>query len=286
MDPMILPSRHAVLKSSVKLCLLASVIVPNVIAAQTTVPGLRHIRWPLLDIVILPDSSSGLWFLVAPNPRAVQWTDHGSSLVDLGLDPIVALQWATLARTLTGDGTNGAPGARTALPALQDVRSPEFVLLAKNPNPAAANEALIFLVSDSSSHTQWKTFISPAQLDTLLTALETAARDRQATWNPSSPEASAINDSVDVPVQVVFQPEPKFPGHMAATGREGRVWMSYVVDTTGRTVTGSLRPLLSDDPLFTQAAIDALMHSKFKPAFRAGRPVRHRVFQVINFRQR
>jgi hypothetical protein len=283
---MSLPVRHTLFKNSVKLCLLATIAVPNRIAAQTTIAGLRHIRWPLLDIVILPDSAPGLWLLVAPNPRAVQWANQSTSLVCLGLDPIIALQWATLGRTLTSSGSNAAPGPRSAIPALRDSRSAQFVLLAKNPDHAAANEALVFLVSDSSSHIQWKTFVSPAQLDTLLGALETSARDRQATWNPNSTAAAGMADSVDVPVQVVFQPEPKFPGHMAATGREGRVWMSYVVDPTGRSETGSLRPLLSDDPLFTQAAIDALMHSKYKPALHAGRPVRQRVFQVIQFRQR
>jgi hypothetical protein len=282
---MALPVRHALLQSSVTLCLLATIVLPNGIAAQTTIPGLRHIRWPLLDIVVLPDSSSGLWLLVAPNPRAVQWAGHGTSIVSLGLNPIVALQWATLARTLTNPRTDAAPAARSAIPVLRDSQRPAFVLLAKNPNPAAANETLVFLVSDSSSHTQWKTFASPAQLDTLLMALDAAARDRQPSWDPNSPAGRAMEDSVDVPVRVVFQPEPKFPGHFAATSREGRVWMSYVIDSTGRRETGSLRPLLSDDPLFTQSAIDALMHSKFKPALRGGRPVRQRVFQVIQFRQ-
>ncbi|HZI73093.1 MAG TPA: energy transducer TonB, partial [Gemmatimonadales bacterium] len=69
-------------------------------------------------------------------------------------------------------------------------------------------------------------------------------------------------------------------------GREGRVWMSYVVDSTGLSQTGTLRALLSDDPLFTQAAMNAVLHSKFRPALRGGRPVRQRVFQAIVFRQR
>jgi TonB-like protein len=270
---------------SVTLCLMAALFSPTVLKAQTGIPGLRQIRWPLLDIVILPDSSSGLLFLVAPNPRAVQWTKPGTSVVSMGIDPITALQWATVAHTLLADPSSGGAGAWSVAPPLRGSRGPEFVLLAKNPKRSAPSEALIFLVSDSALHTQWKTFVSPAQLDALLTGLEAVARERQATWDPSSTAFGTTNDSVEVPVRVVFQPEPKFPGKLAFNGREGRVWMSYAVDSTGRTETGSMRPLLSDDLLFTQAAIDALMHSKFKPALRHGRPVRQQVFQVIQFRQ-
>jgi hypothetical protein len=271
--------------SSVTLCLIVAVFSPAALTAQSGIPGLHRIRWLLLDIVILPDSSSGLLFLVAPNPRAVQWSKLAATpVVSMGIDPITALQWATVARTLLADPSNGAAGARTVAPPLRTPHGPAFVLLAKNPKKSPPGEALIFLVSDSASHTQWKTFASAAQLDTLLTVIEGVARERQATWNPGS-TSPASDDSVDVPVQVVFQPEPKFPGTLAWKGREGRVWMMYAIDSTGRSVTGSLRPLLSDDSQFTQAAIDALVHSKFKPALRHGRPVRQRVFQVIQFRQ-
>ena len=270
--------------SSVTFCVIAAMFCPTVLKAQTGIPGLRQIRWQLLDIVILPDSASGLLFLVAPNPRAVQWTKPERTLVSMGIDPITALQWATVARTLLPDPSNGGAGARSMAPPLRDSHGPGFVLLAKNPKKSAPSEAMIFLVSDSASHIQWKTFASAAQLDTVLTVVEAVARERQTTWNPGSTSAASA-DSVDVPVQVVFQPEPKFPGTLAWKGREGRVWMTYTIDSTGRSVTGSLRPLLSDDPLFTQAAIDALMHSKFKPALRHGRPVRQQVFQVIQFRQ-
>ena len=272
--------------SSVTLCLIVAVFSPAVLTAQSGIPGLHRIRWLLLDIVLLPDSSSGLLFLVAPNPRAVQWNKPVTPVVSLGIDPITALQWATVARTLLADPSNGAAGARTVAPPLRNSHDPAFVLLARNPKKSPPGEALIFLVSDSASHTQWKTFASAAQLDTLLTVFEAVARERQASWDPSSPPSTFPDDSVDIPVQVVFQPKPTFPGRLASNGREGRVWMSYAVDSTGRSVTGSMRPILSDDLLFTQAAIDALMHSKFKPALRHGRPVRQQVFQVIQFRQK
>ena len=87
------------------------------------------------------------------------------------------------------------------------------------------------------------------------------------------------NDSVDVPVQAIFQPRPEFPEKLAFNGRESRVWMSYVVDSTGLCQTGTLRALLSDDPLFTQAVINAVLHSKFRPALRQSRPVRQRVLK-------
>jgi hypothetical protein len=202
----------------------------------------------------------------------------------MNLDPIVALQWATVARSLISPGTSQS--SRNVIPALRDRKGPGFLLLAKNPKKAAEKETLIFLVSDSTTREQWKTFASQAQLDTLLTALEALAREQHSTSDPDSTASRRSDDAVDVPVQVVFQPRPEFPEKLVASGREGRVWMSYVVDSTGLSQTGTLRALLSDDPLFTQAAINAVLHSRFRPALRQGRPVRQRVFQAIVFRQR
>jgi hypothetical protein len=265
-------------------CLIVLVFRAAGLEAQTAVPGLRHLGWQLLDIVILPDWSFGVWLLVAPNPRAVQWMQPGNSVISMNLDPIVALQWATVARSLKSPGAS--PSSRNVIPALRDRKGPQFLLLAKNPKKAAENEAVIFLVSDSTIRQQWKTFASQAQLDTLLTALEALAREQQGTSHPDSMAGWRSEDSVDIPVQVVFQPRPEFPEKLAATGREGRVWMSYVVDSTGLSQTGTLRALLSDDPLFTQAAMNAVLQAKFRPAIRQGRPVRQRVFQTIVFRQR
>jgi hypothetical protein len=251
---------------------LAAVLLASVGAeAQTISPQLEHVRWPLLDMVMVPDSS-GVWFLVAPTPATRQW-ESGSHLVDLRIEPVLVLQWVTLARRLT-------PAGIRLTPKLRGTRGPQFLLLGRNRAKASPEKTFYLVASDSTRRTQWKTFASSAQVDSLLTALERTARAGQATFDP------AAEPEPDTPVSVVFQPRPAYPGELASKRRIGRVWMQYVVGADGRAQPGSFRPLLTDDSLFTHAAIRALLRGRYKPAYANGQPVPQRVFQAIIFRVR
>jgi hypothetical protein len=271
---------------SAKACLLATLSWSAPGEAQTALPDLQHVRWPLLDMVIFPDSSAGVLLLVAPNPATREW-EAGIPVVSLGLDPVVALQWATLARGLTGpDSSRPMPNAvDRPTPPLKSNHGPQFVVLAKNRRKTTPQQAFVLVVSDSESHTQWKTFASPAQVDALLSALESAAMQSRVRFAQGDrADIADAEDSVDTPVHVVAIPRPKYPPQLSSRGLIGRVWMMYVVGANGRAEPGSFRPLLADDPLFTRAAIEALVHGKYHPARLNGQPVPRRVFQVITFR--
>jgi hypothetical protein len=239
-----------------------------------------------LDIVILPNSSSGVWLLLDPNPATRQW-EAGTAIVSLTLDPILTLQWVTAARGLTGaEGGHPMPnGLRGLTPPLRAERGPQFVVLAQNAAKAPPQESFVLVVSDSESHTSWKTFAPSARVDTLLDALEAVAIKSRTMATPpdSTPDAEG---PVDTPVSIVSIPPPEYPVELGSQGRIGRVWMTYVVGADGRAEGGSLRSLLSDDPRFTAAVIRALLRGKYKPARLNGHPVRQRVFQVIKFRVR
>jgi len=62
--------------------------------------------------------------------------------------------------------------------------------------------------------------------------------------------------------------------------------MSFVVSERGRAEQNSFVPVLSDDSLFTEAAIEAILRARYQPAIVNGEPVPLRVFQVILFRTR
>jgi hypothetical protein len=57
----------------------------------------------------------------------------------------------------------------------------------------------------------------------------------------------------------------------------------YVVDTAGWVDTSSVQVVVSDDARFTRSVRDALGHMRFRPAIRAGHPVRQRVQQKFRF---
>jgi TonB family protein len=76
---------------------------------------------------------------------------------------------------------------------------------------------------------------------------------------------------------------PAYPRDLLALGAEGLVQMIYVVDSTGVVDTASARVIGSDDPRFTASVFTALGQMRFRPARRAGKPVRQLVQQQFRF---
>ncbi len=77
---------------------------------------------------------------------------------------------------------------------------------------------------------------------------------------------------------------PVYPPELSARGKEGKVDAAYVVDTTGRVDTATIRVMQSDDSLFTASVITALGEARFRPAKRSGKPVRQLVEQRFSFK--
>ena len=77
---------------------------------------------------------------------------------------------------------------------------------------------------------------------------------------------------------------PAYPPDLMAMGTEGSVRAMYVVDTTGRVDTATIEVVSSDDERFTESVRTALGAMRFRPAKRAGKPVRQLVEQKFHFR--
>jgi TonB family protein len=77
---------------------------------------------------------------------------------------------------------------------------------------------------------------------------------------------------------------PVYPPKLSARGKEGRVDATYVVDTTGRVDTRTIRVMQSDDSLFTESVRTALGEARFRPAKRLGKTVRQLVQQRFSFK--
>ena len=107
---------------------------------------------------------------------------------------------------------------------------------------------------------------------------------------PFGPETPFVPDTVFSVLQVDEMVErhpgsaaPVYPRDLLAIGAEGVVQATYVVDTTGRVDTTTIEVLHSDDPRFTASVRTALGGMRFRPARRAGRPVRQLVGQQFRF---
>lgn len=77
---------------------------------------------------------------------------------------------------------------------------------------------------------------------------------------------------------------PVYPSDLLALGAEGDVRATYVVDTTGRVDTTTIRVIESDDPRFTESVRTALGGMRFRPARRGPAAVRQLVEQRFRFR--
>lgn len=107
---------------------------------------------------------------------------------------------------------------------------------------------------------------------------------------PFGPAERLVADSVFSVLEVDRMVErydgsaaPVYPPELIAKGIQGMVQAIYVVDTTGWVDTSSIKVVTSDDPGFTQSVRQALDHMRFRPAIRAGHPVRQRVQQKFRF---
>jgi len=110
----------------------------------------------------------------------------------------------------------------------------------------------------------------------------------------SAPSASGVaggagRDGVHLAAQVeraaVALPgaEPRYPEMLRRGGVDGRVVVQFVVDTAGRVEPGSVRVVVSDHALFTDAVRAALPRLRFAPAEVGGRPVRQLVLMPFEF---
>ena len=107
---------------------------------------------------------------------------------------------------------------------------------------------------------------------------------------PFGPAERLVADSVFSVLEVDRMVErydgsaaPVYPPELIAMGIQGMVQAIYVVDTAGWVDTASIEVVVSDDPRFTRSVRDALDHMRFRPAIRAGHPVRQRVQQKFRF---
>jgi len=76
---------------------------------------------------------------------------------------------------------------------------------------------------------------------------------------------------------------PAHPDILRQAGIEGRVLVTFVVDTTGAVDTTTVRVLSSSHRLFERPTRAAIAGCRFSPGRVAGRAVRVRMQQAVNF---
>jgi len=114
---------------------------------------------------------------------------------------------------------------------------------------------------------------------------DTAVAPTQPTGEPAAVEVALSEIEVDSVVQRdPNSAAPIYPPEMLEKNIEGSTFVHYVVDTTGRVDTTTIRIIRSTDPAFTQSVMEALKGMLFRPAIHSSRRVRQWVEQSFAFR--
>ena len=88
---------------------------------------------------------------------------------------------------------------------------------------------------------------------------------------------------VDDPVDILEPGRLVYPAVLERAGVTGRVVVEFVVDTLGQVEPRTLRVVSSSHPAFDQAARDAVLGTRFRPARARGVPVRQLARQQLRF---
>jgi len=98
----------------------------------------------------------------------------------------------------------------------------------------------------------------------------------------AAPAVLSVTEVDGLP-RLTGQLRPRYPEALRRTGVSGQVMLEYVVESTGRVDSSSVRVLLSSNPEFTDAVREALRSVRFLPGLRSGQPVAVVVRQTIRF---
>ena len=104
--------------------------------------------------------------------------------------------------------------------------------------------------------------------------------------------SDSLRRGVIEPPELVSSPRLHYPDHLRRRGIEGTVIFSFTLDTMGRVEIKSVRALSGSNSEFIDAAMEFLIHCRYRPARLKSPPapaataVRVNLKQPVNFRIR
>jgi len=245
------------------------------------------LAWPLVDVLLLDHSTYGFTLFISPNLDAKPTPSTRDEW--LALDPVLVLQWLHFARAVLDSAHSGLIADRS--------------LHGPLPLPAGGGRDSLYVIYDPRARRQrryslallgppphgMRVFTPPSELDRLVSALDSVATLNARRPRPTGLEALSASIpiaplSAQAPPALLWSPALLYPPAALTQGRQGRVFVEFVLDTTGHVDLATLKVLLSDGADFEASARAVLTRAEYRPARVYGRAVRAVIQQPFIFR--
>jgi TonB family protein len=131
-------------------------------------------------------------------------------------------------------------------------------------------------VSHADTAVSWSVPATAPNVLELLTTLDAVAQRSAVAPAPQSFDStgSYLPEQLDRSPEMTGRPLLQYPPAALRRRREGRVWLEFIVDTTGAVETETIRVLMSDGDEFTEATLALLAKIRYSPGVHRGVPVR------------
>lgn len=251
---------------------------------QDMVPkGTAEFRWTFVNVLVVPDTSAGVEVVIVTTPGAVP---HEDSLPYLfyrhAFQPQEALAWATSAESLLASGAIDKSTQPLTLVARDSSllviawepgeRSQRKTSLVSYPRPTPKDDKPLAIRLDS------------ADVVAFLDSLRAKSNLSRVNAKASPPDPTLIPaDAVGEKPAVLSAPPVQYPEDLRLSAIQGTVILQAIVDTSGQVEIHSLKVIRSTYAQFSDAALNVLRRTRFRPARINGRPVRVLIQVPVNF---
>ena len=238
------------------------------------------LEWEFLQMVVFPDPDAGVFVWVA-------WRGTEDAEPDFvgRYDPSQLSTWVERARAMLTARRPERDDTTTVLKSgtVNDVDEGGMYLLRyRDENEWESGTVLVLRAAPSASPMaiELDSEGTVSFLDALERSLSPTGLDPQGGGpvrhaNPANPTSLPRPDPSN--------PAVAYPEELGPQGVTGDVWITYVIDETGTPEWRSLRVLLSEHDLLSEAMTDVLQRSRFTVTRRRGQPARVQMFVRHSF---
>jgi TonB family protein len=265
------------------LSLLALLAPPGLAQQLTPDTTIARLAWGSVNVLVQSDTVNGVLF----------WAETSSlteSPKDLkfaaSFDPQVVDQWLNVANLIvTTMKTPHDSDVALATPQLVARDGSRMLLLRRRKKDQWDPHTAVLLL-DRDQQVKWYIDVPNDGAHELLHVLfRQSGRSRQRLDSSGVYDVNPIRPQ-DCPEPLGGGPRLYYPELLRRINVSGEVWMDYVIREDGTADPKTFRVVLSDHPLFAEAAIDAVRRAHYRAAQRGGVPVAARVHQRFTFRIR